>query len=295
MTDWDGVRLGGTPQRVHYLLLTDKDLDGSISPLLGNLTELRRLDLDENSLTGEIPAQLGGLKKLTHLYLQNNSLSGELPPELGQMNALQVLYLEDNGLTGTLPEQLGDLPKLTQLVLAGNGLSGTLPGAIGDIPALTHLVVRDNQLSGQIPRTLSQRSLVNLALSGNSFTGCLPTGLDQAPSNDLFRPNPSSLPTCGPTFGQETYTFTVSADAASGTQIGTISADPYETDGTVTYTIATGNGNGQALFGLNASSGALTLARIPAQGDGTEHTLSVEATDEHGQTSAATVRVTITP
>ena len=155
MSSWDGIRLGGTPQRVHYLLLTGKELDGSIPALLGNLTELLRIDLDENSLTGEIPPQLGMLKKLTHLYLQDNELSGKLPPELGQMTALQVLYPEDNDLTGEVPEEIGDLSNLTQLVLADNQLSGPLPDSLGDLSNLGHLRLRDNDFTGQIPRALS--------------------------------------------------------------------------------------------------------------------------------------------
>ena len=72
MSSWNGIRLSGSPKRVRYLLVTDEDLDGSIPALLGNLSELRRIDLDENSLTGQIPPQLGNLKKLTHLYLFDN-------------------------------------------------------------------------------------------------------------------------------------------------------------------------------------------------------------------------------
>ena len=49
MAFWDGIRTGGNPTRVHMILLTDQDLDGSIPAYLGDLTELRRIDLDETT------------------------------------------------------------------------------------------------------------------------------------------------------------------------------------------------------------------------------------------------------
>ena len=292
MTSWDGIRLGGDPQRVHYLLLTDKELDGSIPALLGNLTELRRIDLDENSLTGEIPPQLGMLKKLTHLYLFENQLSGEIPPELGHMKALQVLYLEDNELDGEIPGEIGNLRKLTQLALRDNDLSGAVPERIGDLPELAHLILRDNGFTGQIPRTLSQRGFVNLGLSGNDFTGCLPTRLDSAQSHDLDRPELAALPSCGPAFGETRYSFSLAATSAAGIAVGTVSAAPYETGDAVTYLISAGNEDG--LFTVDSVTGTITLAKAATAEDEGSYTLTVEAEDSYGQTATVTVTVTLT-
>ena len=229
MSSWNGIRLGGSPKRVRYLLVTDEDLDGSIPALLGNLSELRRIDLDENSLTGQIPPQLGNLKKLTHLYLFDNELSGEIPPELGSMTALQILYPEDNDLTGQVPEEIGNLANLTQLVLADNQLSGPLPDSLGQLANLGHLRLRDNQFTGQIPRSLSALNINHLGLSGNSFTGCLPTGLDTGGNHDLWRPELRALPSCAPIFGDESYAFSVATNSAAGTTVGTTTATAYET------------------------------------------------------------------
>ena len=292
MSSWDGIRLGGSPRRVQFLLLTDKDLDGSIPALLGNLTELRRIDLDDNSLTGEIPAQLGHLKKLTHLYLFDNDLSGEIPPELGAMTALQVLYLEDNDLAGPVPEEIVNLSNLTQLVLGINQLSGALPDSLGDLANLGHLRLRDNNFTGQIPRTLSALDIQYLGLSGNAFTGCLPTDLETGGNDDLWRPELAALPTCAPTFGESEYAFTLPATASAGDAVGTVSATPYETGDDVSYAVTAGNGDG--LFGVDSGTGAITLARAKTASDQDTHTLTVKAEDGYEQKATVTVTVSLT-
>ena len=270
--------------------MTDQDLDGSIPAEIGQLTEMRRIDLDENSLTGEIPAQLGNLKKVTHLYLSENELSGEVPTELGHMTALQVLYLEDNDLTGSVPPELGNLANLTQLILGDNELSGTVPQTTGDIPGLAHLILSDNGFTGQIPRTLSSLTFANLALSGNSFTGCLPTGMETSTAHDLWCPELSALTSCGPDFSQNSYAFSVVRTSAAGTAVGTSTATPWDTGGTVAYAIISGNENG--LFELAQVTGDITLARTPVGTDDSIHTLNIQGTDGHGQ--QATVDVVIT-
>ena len=258
---------------------------------MGNLSELERLDLDDNDLTGPIPPQFGNLKKLNVLYLQGNSLSGTIPPQLGSLTKLRVLYLENNDLTGIIPTELGELTKLTQLILGENRLSGPVPEEVGNITTLKHLVLRDNQLTGQIPRTLSKLTFTNLGISGNSFTGCLPTGLDTAQAHDLWREELASLPTCGPTFDVDAYSFTVAADAAAGTTVGTVSATPYEASDQLTYTIT--DGNAAQLFSLDPSTGVITLTKKPTQDADDHYTLTLEAQDSHGQTSTVQVQVAL--
>ena len=291
MADWDGITLSAG--RVHRIILTDKGLDGVIPPTLGDLTGLTRIDLDENSLTGEIPAQLGNLVSVTHLYLFENKLTGTIPPELGSMTALQILYLSDNSLTGTIPQKLGDLSNLTQLILGDNDLTGPIPDEIGGMASLRHFFVRDNRLTGQIPRGLSAIPLTHLSLSGNQFTGCLPTGMETAnpDAHDLWRAELVALPSCGPTFG-EAYAFSVARTSAAGDAVGTVSATPWDTGGTVEYTITAGNEGG--LFQMDQATGAITLARVPAATDTDAHTLTVQGTDGHGQETTTTVTITLT-
>ena len=67
MTRWTGIVLGGSPQRVKSLQLSD--------------------------FAGEIPAQLGDLAKLEVLVL-NGDMRGEIPPELGRLSELRELELD---------------------------------------------------------------------------------------------------------------------------------------------------------------------------------------------------------
>ena len=55
LTSWDGVTVGGTPQRVTGLDLRTRQLTGTIPPALAGLAHLTDLFLAENDLTGCLP------------------------------------------------------------------------------------------------------------------------------------------------------------------------------------------------------------------------------------------------
>ena len=57
-------------------------MSGEIPSELGDLGNLRTLELDGNDLSGEIPSELGGLSNLVRLNLVGNDLSGCLPASL---------------------------------------------------------------------------------------------------------------------------------------------------------------------------------------------------------------------
>ena len=124
IAEWDGVTVGGTPERVTRIDLRDKGLVGTIPAELGRLASLRVLSLWQNQLTGTIPAVLSGLYNLTQLNLHSNRLSGEIPSELGNLSSMKSLGLSDNQLTGEIPSELGGLSNLQELSLSENQLSG---------------------------------------------------------------------------------------------------------------------------------------------------------------------------
>ncbi len=73
---------------VTQLVLNDNQLSGEIPPALGNLANLRVLDLSSNELTWDTPPALGNLANLQGLWLQNNQLSGWIPAGVGQPRPL---------------------------------------------------------------------------------------------------------------------------------------------------------------------------------------------------------------
>jgi|GEM_PF-4059947 len=115
----------------------------------------------------------GSPRRITEVNLDNVGLDGEIPAEVRNLTYLKVLNLSDNSLTGEIPSELARLSILEVLSL------------------------NDNQLSGQIPHDLTRLdNLTELNLSGgNSFSGCIPDGLDDITDNDLDAL--VNLPLCG--------------------------------------------------------------------------------------------------
>ena len=109
ITQWRGVRLGGTPQRVTIVKLQKQKLTGSIPSGIGSLDKLQDLWLYTNELTGPLPADLGNLSNLETLMLSNNNLSGQIPQTLNNLS-LKRLWLKGNKFTGCMPANLLEVP-----------------------------------------------------------------------------------------------------------------------------------------------------------------------------------------
>ena len=163
------------------LILINRDLTSEIPPEIGNLPNLRELDLGVNQLTGEIPREIGNLTNLEVLDLSSNQLTGEIPPEIGNLTDLEVLVIDHSGtgLGGEIPSEVFDLTSLERLIIASIDLRGEIPPEIGNLTNLRTLALTDNSLSGEIPSEIGNlTNLVTLGLSYNEeLHGVLPEEL----------------------------------------------------------------------------------------------------------------------
>ncbi|QCD90653.1 somatic embryogenesis receptor kinase 1 [Vigna unguiculata] len=116
-----------TDGSVSVLGFPSQNLSGTLSPGIGNLTNLQSVLLQNNAISGRIPPSIGNLKKLQTLDLSNNAFSGEIPSSLGGLKNLNYLRLNNNSLTGSCPQSLSNIEGLTLVDLSYNNLSGSLP------------------------------------------------------------------------------------------------------------------------------------------------------------------------
>ena len=135
ISNWTGVTLDGTPNRVHRLELGPR-VTGTVPVSIGGLTALQVLDFHGSRFTGEIPYSLGDLADLSNLNLRDNQFTGEMPSSLGRLTQLSRLDLNGNQLAGEIPRSLGKLINLLGLDLSDNRLTGEIPPTVkgGVIP-----------------------------------------------------------------------------------------------------------------------------------------------------------------
>ncbi|KAI5678241.1 hypothetical protein M9H77_09191 [Catharanthus roseus] len=185
--------------RVVKLELGAKRLSGNLSITLGNLYQLRTLNLSQNYLKGSLPLTLLQLPRLEVLDLSSNDLSGFFPTSVrlpsirfldisensfqgsapvgicNNSTEVEVMKLGANSFGGVFPSGLGNCTSLVHLCLASNILSGNLPEDMYQLPKLAELDLQDNRFSGQLSEKFGNLSnLFRLDISSNEFSGNIP-------------------------------------------------------------------------------------------------------------------------
>ena len=200
LRNWHGIDYDN--DGIASISLLTNNMSGTLTPLLGELTNLKVLNFLINNLRGGIPQELGKLSKLQTLTLTRNPIGGSIPPELGKLTELIVFNMNRADLEGSIPPELGGLSGVEILGLAHNRLSGAIPAELGDMTTVHTLDLNDNDLSGPIPPELGDLPLMwRLNLSENRISGPIPPELGELPvlrklhlnDNELSGPLPSEL------------------------------------------------------------------------------------------------------
>eukprot|EP01018_Ginkgo_biloba_P026245 Gb_39447 [translate_table: standard] len=85
------------------LYLGRNNLNGSITPDIGQMKMLHILDLSHNRFSRTIPDTLSNLKNLENLDLSDNNFVGSIPPSLKELTFLAKFNVSNNHLVGPIP------------------------------------------------------------------------------------------------------------------------------------------------------------------------------------------------
>uniref|UniRef100_A0A0E0G1I1 Leucine-rich repeat-containing N-terminal plant-type domain-containing protein n=1 Tax=Oryza nivara TaxID=4536 RepID=A0A0E0G1I1_ORYNI len=188
---WEGITCSSMVSKdamVTDVLLASKRLEGSISPALGRLPGLLRLNLSHNSLSGGLPSEVMSSGSIIILDVSFNSLGRILPlsPPLttGLKLPLQVLNISSNKFSTELPS-LDGMAHLITLSASNNRFSGHIPtNFCTNLPSLAVLELSYNQFSGSIPPGLGNCSRLRVLKTNSSM---LSTSIEclSFPNNNL--------------------------------------------------------------------------------------------------------------
>ncbi|KAL2932637.1 Leucine-rich repeat receptor-like serine/threonine/tyrosine-protein kinase SOBIR1 [Bienertia sinuspersici] len=115
--------------KITRILYESEQLDGFISPAIGQLSELRELTLSTNHLVDKIPEEIVECRKLEDFNLRNNQFSGVVPTELSKLVRLRMLDISMNRFSGDL-SFLKHFPNLESLSIADNLFTGRIPVSV---------------------------------------------------------------------------------------------------------------------------------------------------------------------
>lgn len=177
---WEGI-ICNTDGAVMDISLASIGLEGQISPSLGNLTSLLRLNLSGNSLSGGLPLELLLSSSIAVLDVSFNKLNGEFqelqsPPD----SRMKVINISSNLFTGYFPSTtLGSMKNLAALNMSNNSFTGGIPSTLCvDKPFFVVLDLSYNQFHGRIPKELGNCSGLRVLKAGkNQLIGTLPAEL----------------------------------------------------------------------------------------------------------------------
>ncbi|XP_052875345.1 receptor kinase-like protein Xa21 [Gossypium arboreum] len=163
-------------------------LQGSIPDNLGNLRNLKILNLENNNLTSSGMSFLFSLTNCRVLekfiFNRNPFISAELPRVVGNLSSsLELFSAYSCNIKGSIPSEIENLSHLIDIELGGNKLIGPIPTTIGGLQELQSLSFEDNKLEGSIPSELCHlNKLAFLFFTNNKLSGPIPACLSDLTS-----------------------------------------------------------------------------------------------------------------
>ncbi|XP_037445867.1 receptor-like protein 2 [Triticum dicoccoides] len=183
--EWEGVTCG-EDGAVTGVSLALKGLEGRITPSLGNLVGLLRLNLSHNSLSGGLPLELVSSGSIIVLDVSFNRLGGDMQelPSSTPSRPLQVLNISSNLFTGRFPSSTTweVMDNLVVLNASNNSFTEQIPDNFCSSSSLLAVVeLCYNQFTGVIPPGLGNCSMLRVLKAGhNNLRGTLPNELFDA-------------------------------------------------------------------------------------------------------------------
>ncbi|XP_042011090.1 receptor-like protein EIX2 [Salvia splendens] len=151
------------------------NLTGFIPLSIGQLSELRVLDLSKNLLEGIVSeSHLIKLNKLKKLDLSFNSLILHFGPDWSPAFQLDAIFLAKCNVGPSFPKWIQTQRSFSNLDLSRANITDEIPAWLWSVsPSLTNLYLSDNQITGIIPN-LSSTFITSIDLGNNRLSGPIP-------------------------------------------------------------------------------------------------------------------------
>lgn len=191
VSEWYGVTVEGnrvTGLEIPWQWNDDHDqLTGSIPESLGNLDDLRFLNLTNHEIGGILPESLLQLNKLESLSLFGNNFEGEwyTADFWSAFPKMEVLYMGRDELTGSITPEIAGMPELRVLQLMHTQLSGTLPSELSLLTDVSRLAIQAPDITGKWPSGASDLQNLSMLYLTAQLDETIEEVMEQLPKDNL--------------------------------------------------------------------------------------------------------------